>query len=356
MTYDNADPAAYLRQLLTPADRALVDRIEKAKTTYMTSERDDDLARLLKRLTTNAVIRRDPNKPHAANNRAAGKGIVVVGPSGAGKSRLLEETFRDHAAFPNFGVKGAWCPLITITAPSPCTLGQVGIRVLDLMDYDLQRDIRENNAWLRVRQQIREHTVLFLAIDDLQHVLHGHSVDEVQKVRDTLKDLMTNPEWPVQLILSGIPELMPFFRHDRQLRRRLRFMYLTKLTPKEHAAFLENALHHYAEEVKLKLGIEPGDDIIARLLHAAQYEMGITLEILGEAMEEAIDRGATHVTRMDFANAYAARNLMPDDQNPFIASAWHTIDTTRLQTKDVEEIDDATTPVAQKKARKGRKS
>ena len=60
-----------------------------------------------------------------------------------------------------------------------------------------------------------------------------------------------------------------------------------------------------------------GDDIIARLLHAGQYEMGITLEILAEAMEEAIDRGAKGVTRIDFANAYAARNLMPDDQNPF---------------------------------------
>jgi hypothetical protein len=171
----------------------------------MTSERDDDLARLLKRLTTNAVIRRDPTKPHAANNRAPGKGIVIVGPSGAGKSRLLEESFRDHGAFPNFGIKGTWCPLIAVTAPSPCTLGQIGIRVLDLMDYDLRREIRENNAWLRVRQQIREHSVLFLAIDDLQHVLHGYSPDEVQKVRDTLKDLMTNPEWPVQLILSGIP-------------------------------------------------------------------------------------------------------------------------------------------------------
>ncbi|WP_245330409.1 ATP-binding protein [Bradyrhizobium sp. AS23.2] len=352
--HDNADPAAYLRALLDPSERDFVDRVEKAKTAYMTSERDEDLARLLKRLTTNAVIRRDPTKPHAANNRAPGKGVVIVGPSGAGKSRLLDETFRDNAAFPNFGIKGTWCPLISVTAPSPCTLGQVGIRLLDLMDYDLRREIRENNAWLRVRQQLRENNILFLAFDDLQHVLHGYSEDEVQKVRDTLKDLMTNPEWPVQLILSGIPELLPFFRHDRQLRRRLRFMYLAKLTPKQHAEFLEQALDHYASEVKLKLAIKPEDDLVARLLHAGQYEMGITLEILAEAMEEALDHDANRVTMTDFANAYASRNLMPDDQNPFVSNAWHTIDTTRLQTKDEEEIDDATTPVGKK--RKGKKS
>jgi Bacterial TniB protein len=352
MTYDIADPAAYLREQLGPAERALVERIEKAKTTYMTSGRDDDLARMIKQITTNAVIRRDPTRPHAANNRAPGKGIVIVGPSGAGKSRLLEETFRDHAAFPNFSIKGTWCPLIAVTAPSPCTLGQLGIRVLDLMDYDLRREIRENNAWLRVRQQLRENNILFLAFDDLQHVLHGYSEDEVQKVRDTLKDLMTNPEWPMQIILSGIPELLPFFRHDRQLRRRLRFMYLMKLVPKEHAEFLEQALKHYADEVKLKIAIQPADDLVARLLHAGQYEMGITLEILAEAMEEALDRDARSVTLTDFANAYAGRNLMPDDQNPFVSSAWHTIDTTRLQTKDEEEIDDATTPVGRKRSKK----
>ena len=194
--------------------------------------------------------------------------------------------------------------------------------------------------------------ILFIAIDDLQHVLHGFSEEEIQKVRDTLKDLMTNPEWPVQLILSGIPEMLPFFRHDRQLRRRFRFMYLKKLTPHEHAAFLDEAIQHYAQEVQLKLDIKPEEDIVARLLHAGQYEFGITLEIVAEAMEEALDRGGKTVTRTDFMNAYAARNLMPDDQNPFFAGAWHTIDTSRLQTKDAEEIDDTTTPVGKKKAKK----
>jgi hypothetical protein len=104
--------------------------------------------------------------------------------------------------------------------------------------------------------------------------------------------------------------------------------------------------------VKLKLAIEPEDDLVARLLHAGQYEMGITLEILAEATEEALDRDAKSITMTDFANAYAGRNLMPDDHNPFVSNAWHAIDTTRLQTKDEEEIDDATTPVGKKRKRK----
>jgi len=36
----------------------------------------------------------------------------------------------------------------------------------------------------------------------------------------------------------------------------------------------------------------------------------------------------------DFADAYAMRNLMPDDHNPFVAHAWDTIDTGLVQPKD----------------------
>jgi hypothetical protein len=70
-------------------------------------------------------------------------------------------------------------------------------------------------------------------IDDLNNVLHVSSEEEIQKLRDTIKDLMSNPEWPVQVIVSGVPDLFPFFRKDRQLRRRFRYLYLTKLTPNE---------------------------------------------------------------------------------------------------------------------------
>jgi Bacterial TniB protein len=355
MTYDNQDPAAYLREMLDPDQLKFVERVERAKSIYMTSDRDDDLARMIKRLTTNAVIRRDPTRPHAANNRAPGKGLCIVAPSGAGKSRLIEEALRGHPAFPNWGEKGKWCPLVSIAAPAPSTLGQVGIRLLELFDYDLQRDIRENNAWLRVRQQLRLNNILFVWIDDLNNVLHVSSEEEIQKIRDTLKDLMSNPEWPVQLIVSGVPDLLPFFRKDRQIRRRFRYLFLTKLTPNEHAEFLKSSLEHYAKEAELHLAIEPAEELAGRLLHAAQYEMGTTLEIAAEAVEEALDRNSRKLQMVDFQNAFARRNFLPDDQNPFISPAWHTIDTSRLQTKDEEEIDDATTPLG-KKLKKGKKS
>lgn len=47
--YDaNPDPTAYLREMLDPEERKRVDKIERVKTAYITSDRDDDVARLLK--------------------------------------------------------------------------------------------------------------------------------------------------------------------------------------------------------------------------------------------------------------------------------------------------------------------
>ena len=361
MTYDNTDPAAYLRSLWTGKEAASNATIENVQGIYVSSDRDDDLQQRLQRLALNAARRRDPRLPHSADNRAPGKGLAIVGASGAGKSTLLQEAFKSNTRFfPNYADREAWCPLVSVGAPAPCTLLQLAMRILERLGYDTARSLKENVAWLRVRDQLQLQKILFLHIDDLQHVLHQLSEEEVQKVRDTLKDLMTSLDWPVQLVLSGLPELVPFVRKDRQLRRRLRFMRLERLSPEVDAEFVGEAINKYAETAGLKSDIGPEEALANRLMHAGQYEMGITLEILGEAIECAIERHSRKLVLDDFADAYAARNLMPDDQNPFLARAWDTVDTTLLQPKEPGEDDEedgefSQTPQGKRQRRRKRK-
>ena len=215
---DNSDPTAYLRAMLDPEERQRVETIEKVKTTYFMSDRDRELLRLLRRLTENAQIRRDPNRPHSGANRVEGKGLCITGPSGSGKSTLLEETIRSHAAFPNFRVPEKWSPLIGITAPGSGNLGAIGVRVLNTLGFPMERDLKEHQAWSKLLPQLMLNNVLFFWIDDLNNMLTLTSEEELQKVRNTLKDLMNNPDWPLQLIVSGVPTMLPFFRKDRQFR------------------------------------------------------------------------------------------------------------------------------------------
>lgn len=349
---DNSDPTAYLRALLGREERQRVEIIEKVKTTYFTSDRDMDLSRLLKRLTENAQIRRDPDRPHSGGNRVEGKGLCIIGPSGSGKTTLLEETFRSHAAFPNFRVPEKWSPLIGITAPGSGNLGAISLRGLHTLGHSVERDLREHQAWSKLLPELMLNNVLFFWIDDLNNMLTLTSEEELQKVRNTLKDLMNNPEWPLQLIVSGIPEMLPFFRRDRQFRRRFRYLYLSKLTPVDHAAFLQNAIEHLCDVSKIKLDVKPAEDLVGRLLHASSYEMGLCIEMVVEAVMETLDHDSRRLRRVDFANSFADRFTLSDDQNPFIANGWHAIDITRLHSNDDETIDDTVTPIGRKRGRR----
>jgi hypothetical protein len=264
---------------------------------------------------------------------------MVTGPSGAGKTSTLYNAFLGNPAFPNFGVAGQWCPLIFVGAPAPCTLLQLAMRILVKLGYDSQRELRENGAWLRVRMQMQEQKILFLAIDDFQHVLHQVNDFEIQKVRDTLKDLMTSADWPIQIILGGMPDLIPFARTDPQLRRRLRYLKLEPVSPRIDFELLDGVVNNYAEKAGLTLGIEKESALVARLCHAGMYQMGITIEILTDAIEVALDRGGTSLEMTDFIEAYAARTLQANDQNPFYAHAWDTVDTSLIRPKSEDPED-----------------
>lgn len=337
--HDNADPSAYIRDLWSEQERDANSRSERVKGLYIESDRDEDLTRLLNRLARNAASRADPSLPYAANNRKPGMGIVISGDSGAGKTRMLQRMFRNNPLFPNYGTfDAAPSPLISVQAPSPCTLLQLAIRILQKLDYAPQREIRENVAWLRVRDQMRAQGTLFLHIDDIQHVLAGLGETEVQKVRDTLKDLMLL-ESPIQLILSGIPELLPFTRMDRQLKRRLRYLYLPKIAESQHGDFLAASIDHYAGEAGLRTDLKAEDCIVPRLLHAGLYELGMSLEILCEAVEFSLHRGAGVLTLKDFQSSYADRNLMPNEQNIFASPAWQTIDASLVTPRTSEEAE-----------------
>jgi hypothetical protein len=351
MSHDNSDPTAYLRALQTDDEREIESKKEDIKSRYVETERDEKFGQMLKRLVDNASKRRNPGLPHAANNRRPGMALLLTALSGAGKTSLLQNAFLDNPAFPNYGIAGLWCSLIFLGAPAPCTLLQLAMRILVMLGYDLTRELRENGAWLRVRMQLKEQKILFVAIDDFQHVLHQANEFEIQKVRDTLKDLMTSPDWPVQIILSGMPELIPFAKADPQLRRRLRYLKLDPVSPRSDFELLDDVIKNYAEKAGLDLGIKKEDALVGRLCHAGTYQMGITIEILTDAIEVALDRGSTSLEMSDFITAYALRTLQANDENPFFSHAWDTVDTSLIRPKSEEP--DYNADGAKKNGKKG---
>jgi hypothetical protein len=334
---DAFDPTAALRTYLTEDDTRMSDVIDALRARYVSSERDDRINRQIERLIRNAVARKDPRKPHSVDNRKAGVGFVVIGESGAGKTTALDRAFMNHPAFPGHGITGSGCPLITVQAPSPCTLGQVAMEILDVLDYRTQSILPENQAWRRARFQIKENHKLFLRIGDAQHVMHTLTEHDKKKFADTLKNLMVVDK--VQLILDGIDDLVPFLQMDRQLKRRLKYVNFRNVSAERDAEFIESTISNYAEKAGLKLAVSNEDMLTGRLAHAACHQMGLVIEILVDAIEVSLTEKRDTLSIGEFAEAYTDRTLDSPGLNPFVVRAWETIDCSVIQKKTEFPVD-----------------
>lgn len=73
------------------------------------------------------------------------------------------------------------------------------------------------------------------------------------------------------------------------------------------------------------------------LIHSAAYRFGLVVEVMVEAIGEALSDGDTVINLDHFAAAYHVRMGCADELNPFISEHWQGIDTTRAMERYIEE-------------------
>lgn len=320
------------------------DVVDSLSATWILTERDDaiksEVDRLLKSAFSRFADRRLKQSTRANETRC----LALTGESGAGKSSLLERIFAKHPALINFGVEGEPCPLISVSAPAPSTLGGLGREVLHALGYPIARSSDRNLIWEYVRRHLKELRIVALHIDEFQNVTETANKPEITQILGTLKTLMNSREWPVALILSGLPSANDVLRMDTQVRRRCRFRRLQRLSP-DDIDMVEGLIAGFAD--KASLSVAPQDDLAARLIHAANDQLGVTIELVIEAVRSAqeaaahapsasraggggrrIKAAAPTLDIHNFADAYAARNGCEAEHNPFVVENWGDVDTT----------------------------
>ncbi|MFK4771359.1 ATP-binding protein [Rhizobium sp. ZW T2_16] len=272
---------------------------------------------------------------------AEGRILAVIGQPGAGKTRALERIFHQREEFWKIAnVEDR--TLVSVKAPSPCTLRQLGNPLLKALGYPTLRDLKENVVWQMVRERLPIHGIRYVHIDELQHAVEYATAGELQKVRNTLKALLQQSEWPVCLILSGLPSLVEFIQGDRQLKRRTRFVTFADMsltTDRDDIHAMARGLIIAA--AKLSAPKIFNDAFYARLLHAAENQFGTMIEYVQDAIDEAFGEGVAEVTIDHFADVYEARSGCDPEFNVFTSAEWHKIDVAEaLRISRGEETDD----------------
>lgn len=263
--------------------------------------------------------------------RAEARGIALIGTSGSGKTTAVDRLLSRHKdlLLPQEGQRQA--DVISFQVPSPATLKDVGMAVLSALGYPLQRDRSAGIIWNHVRKLLQEREVLFLHIDEAQDLYTVKGDQALINVINTLKSLMQNKDWPVGIILSGMPKVGSMLNFDGQLARRFYPIELKPVSIASDDDLLHDVLSAYSAQAGLKLSTEiVTETFLLRMIHSAAYEFGLIIEILIAAIEEALSAEVDVLEQHHFALAFRIRSGCVDGLNPFVIEDFLTIDPRKL--------------------------
>lgn len=326
------DTVARLRALQTPERIAKSQALSTVWRGYYPLPRDEWLKSELEDLVDGFILTQaeaEAKDEPATGRLGEGRSVVVLGPSGTGKTRALHRVFAGMREFDGYMRRDGTSILLSVVAPSPCRLKLLGHTLLRALGYETARDLRENVVWDLVRHQLRVRNVRFIWIDELQHLFQSAHAGEVQKVLDTLKALMQTPDWPVWLILSGLPQIADVIETDVQIRRRCAILRFLPLSLVEDRKAITSIFSLYSTRAKVRPRQPPEDEFFLRLLHASHGAAGLMIELVQDAVVTAVREKAAEVEPAHFASVYRRRTGCPDDRNVFLVEDWASVDAYR---------------------------
>ncbi|KPF82716.1 hypothetical protein IP70_19830 [alpha proteobacterium AAP38] len=282
---------------------------------YIKTDRDDRFRQDLQDFV-------DETHAAAAGQHPEGRMLAVIGTSGAGKTWTIEKavpriTGLDSGNF------------LRLTAPSPCTLKQLGRTILESLGYPLIRDLPDHIIWEKVRRHVKERGVRFIWLDEAHHTMGRGSDFELTRLRDTFKSIMQQRDWPLSLILSGLPVLSSFICGDRQVERRSQTFRFAPLAFPHDAVLVQDIIHGIVvNHASMVAGSEiQTDEFAHRLIVASERGLGSAIVLVRRAILAAYSRAGSGamVGMADFGQAYVdERDCSPED-NIFLVSDWDRI-------------------------------
>lgn len=307
-----------VRQSMPSGQAEIADRMATVNAGYIPTHRDTAFAKHLEYMKRSLVA-------HYSGDDKQYRMLLVVGNSHSGKSSLIEHALSSDPAFETYtasdGVEAV--PCLFLEAPSPATLRNLAVEGLEKLGYPVKSDITESRAWPLFRQQLKRRMVLFVFIDEAQHIMNTNNAPECQKVRDTLKHLVQMKDWPVRLIMSGVSPLEEMRDGDRQIKERSKVLSLGPLNATTHAAHVRKYIQLVVmEHAAMTLEDFLGGDFADRVIYACDGCFGSIVKIIRASVEASMVDGSASVGKRHFERAYGEITGCSTTSNIFSNGKW----------------------------------
>jgi hypothetical protein len=344
----DSDIFARLRAAAAPEDLDLTAILERLKARHTDSIRDKLINAALRRVVRHALLNTSPQRLAQGRKRFPAIGLCVTGPSGAGKSTILARCLADNPVFNVPGRHGHGSILLKVKAPKPSTLKALAVDMLHRLGYPITKKVTAPEAWRLVRTRLRELGIMFVWIDEFQHVIDRKNPEDTREVRDTIKMLLEEQDWPIYVILSGLPHITVAIEDkletDIQVIRRFRFQAMPNLDLADEKDGVFEFIRRSVNTARLTLDFDIEDELINRLHHAALHRLGVFIELVVEAIEVALVAKRSTLSNVDFVAVYEQRTGSAPIMNPFIADDWHVLDCKGVLREHRDDEHDDNTP------------
>lgn len=256
-----------------------------------------------------------------------GRAIAVIGESGSGKTTAVRRMLEHIGPLDVAPSEYRW---ISIRVPTPATQKDLARAILHALAFPLARDTTASRMWEMVAFHLHLRKTWLIHLDEGQELGGRGSDNEKAAVINALKSLMQIADWPINLIISGTPELHELLTQDPQLSRRfyvVRFLPQTELDSRRNVAGLVGS---YAKQAALPLAADLRDvEFIPRLIHAGREQFGIIVELIIGAITRTLAENQAALNAASFATHYAQRTGETPARNPFLAPDFRSIPTGR---------------------------
>ncbi|MBK5571177.1 AAA family ATPase [Ensifer sp. SSB1] len=319
-----------VRDLLNPDRLSVADRIAQLYDEYIALDRD---AQLREALTASVASVTTPITGKPDKRRI----VAVCGASGAGKTTAIVKHLKSLKAMASYVDEDGVMihPVIFLEAPSPCPPRLLAIAGLEALGHTPPDRIRENEAWLLFRRLLKVHKVMWVVIDEAQHAIESATIREATVIGDAFKNLTQMPDWPVRLILVGVPPLASFLAR-KQLYNRRTVIPFESIDVDGNTDLADSILKTIVIEharMEIQIDLETGD-FLKRLMQACGAEFGSLVQMIRAAVETAMLAGREHVLIDDFVRTYASFSGCRPSKNVFKADNWEELDPTTALLRD----------------------
>ncbi|KQS76438.1 ATP-binding protein [Rhizobium sp. Leaf383] len=302
------------------SDLAKVERIKEFRSRHIKSKRDGEVAALYAKLMMNTQIE---------SEKLAG--IVITGISGSGKTHLIR-SMEAHPAFrpyrdPN-NPDVEMLPYISLDAPPNAKPEELIAAIVKKCGFPVVAAGKVPEMIDLAMRWFERRRVMFVHIDEFQHALRSSTPIQIRGIQDAVKQLIQiGAPWPVQIILSGTPQLTAFRDTNPELSGRTFPFPLTGLSPTDDAQLVEKVcVGIIREHAGLRHSGIGEDDFYPRLLKAANYQFGSLVSFTRLACEAVIVADRDVVTHDDFVDVFVMLSGERDIAlNVLAAANWQGI-------------------------------